>query len=156
MVTDGKGESQGGEGGKSSLLLGTRVRKDARLAERAIREEWGIDPTMREAIKERLLAIVKKKSVDIPCGEGVFPSESVADSNAIAAARVAATINAQDQADEHHLDNLNKPAAGTTVNVGVQVGGTSDASIALFYVESGIPEKMPPALLERYRAGEFD
>lgn len=109
-------ESPGGEGGKSQLLLSTRARRDARLVERAIREGWGVAPEMREAIKERLLAIVKKKTVDIPCGEGVFPSESVADSNAIAAARVAATINAQDQADDHHADDLQVAKANAMSN----------------------------------------
>lgn len=107
---------EGGEGGRSSLLLNSRARGDARLVERAVRDGWDISPEMRKAIKARLLSIVKKKTVDIPCGEGVFPSESVADSNAIAASRVAATINAQDQADDHHEDDLKVAQANAMSN----------------------------------------
>lgn len=90
--------------------------------------------------------------------EAATEPRDIVDAGRLAAlsATVGAGLVKIQQADEHHADNLAKPAAGTTVNVGVQVGGTSDASIVQFFVEQGIPDKMPPALLERYKAGEFE
>jgi len=134
-----------------------RFVSDTKMIRRAIRKGWPVPEATRIAAIARMDAVVRRESVPTILGDGaVFQDEGKADAHAIAAAKTLVAMTAFDQAEEHHQDNLNKPAAGTTVNVGVQVGGTSDASIALFYVESGIPEKMPPALLERYKAGEFD
>lgn len=140
-----------------------RIKSDCNMIRRAVKAGWLVPQEKRPDVVKRLLEIVDTRE-HVTADDG---GAEAADRNAIAAARVLVAMTSENQADTHHVeahnqrerhhaDNLAKPAAGTTVNVGVQVGGTSDASIVQFFVEQGIPDKMPPALLERYKAGEFE
>lgn len=96
-----------GQGGDLSLYTDEkRVKQDSRLAGRAVRERWPMEQGKRATLVRRLYGIAEKTIVDVPVKDGVYPSELHADQNAIAAARVLAQMEGQNQADEH-LDDKN-------------------------------------------------
>jgi len=113
-----KSTPKGGQGAPSVLSDPHRLKSDCRMIERAIREGWPVPVEKMPTIVERLTGIVAKTSVDVPTKDGTYPSESHADSNAIAAARVLTQMTAQNQTaylkyadkeapDQHEVRGLN-------------------------------------------------
>jgi len=99
------------------------VKADTALLRRAIREGWGVSRETKEAAKARMDAIVRKKVVLTLTQNGPVENEDVADSNAIAAARVLTSMTGQDQADDHHEDDVKRGAnEGAKVQTIVLVG----------------------------------
>jgi len=66
---------------------------------------------------------------------------------------VATKIEAQIQADDHVEDKNRRLDEGKPTER--LAGSVSDAEVVAFFLGIGAPEKMPAALLERYKAGEF-
>ena len=95
----------------------SEVRADIALVENAVVNQWPVQAAKAAVIVDRLIGIVEKKTVSIPCGEGVFESESEADKNA---------MKASDLLFKMANSNNKKPAAGTTINVGVNVDASTD------------------------------
>lgn len=91
---------------------------DARMIEQATEDEWPVERSVKEIIVQRMLGIVQKTVVMVPCGDGVAPSEAVADKNSIAAgALIEKFVSSNRKAKS-------KPGGSgpqTTVNVGVQI-----------------------------------
>lgn len=90
---------------------------DLAMVNRAVVNEWPVMAEKAGVIVDRLIGIVEKKTVTIPCGEGVFESESEADKNA---------MKASDLLFKMANQNNKKPATGTTINVGVNVDASTD------------------------------
>ena len=111
--------------GDPGKLLGDEryVKADTALLRRAIREGWGVSRETKEAAKARMDEIVRKKVVLTLTQNGPVENEAVADSNAIAAARVLTSMTGQDQADDHHEDDVKRGAnEGAKVQTIVLVG----------------------------------
>lgn len=99
-----------------------RVRSDARLAARAVREQWDVSPRNRAELVSRLMRIVRKKHVMRPTADGgVGPDEGYADSLAISAGKVIVQMVAQNQRQQP-----TGGSQGTTINVGVNVDNRVD------------------------------
>jgi hypothetical protein len=90
---------------------------DLAMVNAAVVNQWPVQAAKAAVIVERLIGIVEKKTVTIPCGEGVFESESEADKNA---------MKASDLLFKMANSNNKKPSAGTTINVGVNVDASTD------------------------------
>ena len=149
-MDEGKGEApSGGQGELTVLGDPHRLESDMNLIRRAVRERWPVAANRRPAVVDRLLKIVERETVDVPAGDGVFSSTYHADSNAIKAAVVLRTMEADNQRDEHHADDLAKPAGGTTVNVGVQVNTLSDERRIQIAAEAGVLHLLPAELQEK-------
>ncbi len=103
-VTD-QDSNIGGQGDDLTVLSDEkRIASDAAMIRKAIRLRWPIPADRRDKIVNRLASIVEKTAVDIPVKDGCFTSEYHADGNAIAASRVLAAMEAQNQSDEHQAD----------------------------------------------------
>lgn len=100
----GTNENQpGGKGATSGLLLDDRhVRGDARMIRQSLR--WAVSDDVKADLLKRLHRILRKRTVDVMTKDGPVPMEGPADANAIAAARVLAAIEGQNQKDQHHDD----------------------------------------------------
>lgn len=113
-----------GEGLSTPILVDPKMTKqDINLARRAIRERWPMTPEARAALTNRLLRIVDKEEVAVPTRDGgIEYVDSVADVNAISAARVLVAMEGQSQADQHLIikadDDANKVQGGDTFNIG--------------------------------------
>ena len=90
---------------------------DLAMVNAAVVNQWPVMAEKASVIVDRLIGIVEKKTVAIPCGEGVFESESEADKNA---------MKASDLLFKMANHNNKKPSAGTTINVGVNVDASTD------------------------------
>ena len=125
----------------TAILLDDKATKaDVALVSRAVRERWPGLQEKAESVVSRLMGIVQKEAVLVPIGDGIGPSEGEADRNATAAARVLASMMAQQQRDEHA-----KNGAGgrqTTINVGVNVDARIDEQ-----------RDRTLAIAQRFRAG---
>lgn len=89
------------------MVYDSATQKDCGLIRRAIRERWPVPDEYRHKIADRLMEVIEKRTVDVPMKDGVFPSEAVADANAIAASKTFVAMAAQNQKDdpvpvEHH------------------------------------------------------
>lgn len=104
--------------GSTDLLSNeSAIQADIALVANAVVNQWPVKADKAAVIVERLIGIVEKKTVTIPCGEGVFESESEADKNA---------MKASDLLFKMANANNKKPSAGTTINVGVNVDASTD------------------------------
>lgn len=99
----------------------SELKQDATLITQAVTEIWPVKPSQAAVIVDRLMGIVEKKTVTVPCGESVFESEAVADANAT---KAAALMKSLVDANKRHSGNQ-KPAQ-TTINVGVNVDNRID------------------------------
>ena len=109
-----------------------RVRQDMRLVQRAVKNRWPMKRAKCRGLVDRLFAISEKTAVSVVTRTGdVETIDGPADVHAIAAARVLVSMMGQNQADEHHADDLGKPDA--SVNVGVQ----STSSVTLYLPDNG-------------------
>ena len=152
-MDDGKGDAPAGGQGELTVLGDPhREKSDLNLIRKAVRLRWSVPDEKRPAVVGRLLKIMERESVDVPCGEGVFPSTYHADANAIKAAAVLRGMEQDNQRDDHHADDLKKP--GTTVNVGVQVNTMTDDDRIRIAVEAGVVHLLPPELAERAKSLE--
>lgn len=94
---------------------------DMRMIRKAVTESWPVNRDIMQDSVSRLNEIQNKKTVLVPCGEGTFPSEAVADANAIkAAALLKSMVDANTKAKQ-----AEKPKPQTTINVGVNVDNRS-------------------------------
>jgi hypothetical protein len=100
-----------------------RLPQDMAMIQTAVVEDWPVNADhMREGV-ERLAEIVKKKTVTIPCGEGVFESEAVADANAM---KATAILKSMVDAKVRRKQAANPQNPQTTINVGVNVDNRTD------------------------------
>ena len=101
------------------LLEPCRVRQDVRLAQRAVKHRWPMKRAKCRGLVDRLFAIAEKTVVSVVTRTGDMEAvEGPADVNSISAARVLVAMTGQNQSDEHHADDLDKPDA--SVNVAVE------------------------------------
>lgn len=115
-------------GDVNGLLLDPRAsKKDIALARRAIKEKWPISAATRRHLVKRLVKVTRKEAVLVEWGVGeektLMPMDGPADANAISATKVLVQMMGQNQADEHHAADLEKPAGGVNVNVGISTDG---------------------------------
>ncbi len=96
------------------LLEDCRVRQDMRLAARAIKRRWDLPDDKKQCVTQRLFDILEKKTATVATKFRLESVDSIADANAIAAARILVDIEGQNQADE-------LPASKNNVNVNVGV-----------------------------------
>lgn len=109
--------SGGDTGGLLTSKNPKEIKNDLKLLERAVRNRWGIK--RKNTIVRRLYDVIGKTSVVTMTKGGPFDSEERADANAIAAAKVLAMLNGQDQADDQWEEKLSQdkpPAVNVTVN----------------------------------------
>lgn len=76
---------------------------------KAIRRWGNLSEKFKEQIVTRLMNIVSKEEISVATKDGSRDDEVIADKNAIAAARVLAMLEAQNQKDEHHRDGIVGP-----------------------------------------------
>lgn len=88
------------------------TRADLRMIASAVRRRWPIPEERKREIITRMLEVVARREVDVPTGDGVFTSVDRADINAIRAAGVLASMEAQNQSDEHAADKNARIDAG--------------------------------------------
>jgi hypothetical protein len=102
-----------------------KQREDIALIGRAIRNRWPMSAKTRRALVNRLVAVTEKEEVLVEYGpdKTLIPMDGPADDKAIAAARVLVSMMGQNQADEHHTDDANRPNGGVNVNVGIASQG---------------------------------
>ena len=103
-----------------------RVYEDTRIAAVAIKKRWNIPEGKRSGLIDRLFGITEKTSNVILTKAGPFDSESDADKNAVAAAKVILAMEGQNQVDE-------KPEPTGThvnINVGLQVNQAIQTAVA--------------------------
>lgn len=109
-------DTSGGDGGDDLIALTDtrRVRSDARMVARAIRQGWGVSATTRQVCVDRLHQIVARQSVPVPThdGSGMDDRVDIADAHAISAARVLATIDQIDQTDHWASEKNERLDAG--------------------------------------------
>lgn len=110
MAPDGK--SARGQGRTTLLTDPHRLQSDIILIGRAVAEEWDIPD--RATIVERLMEVVRKRSVEVMSKEGPIALEGPADANAIAASRVLAAMVGQNQSERHKLMDKVIPDASNT------------------------------------------
>lgn len=92
----------GGQGDALTILADEkRAKSDTALVGRAVRLGWPIEQANKDEVVRRLLGIVRKKTIEVPTKEGSIDSAYHADGNAVAAARVLVSMDAQNQADAH-------------------------------------------------------
>lgn len=97
-----------------------RIASDAAMVRKAVRLRWPIPDDRRTKIVDRLVSIVEKTTVDVPVKDGVFDSAYHADGNAIAASRVLAAMEGQNQTDEQQADKNARLDGGLlTESIGV-------------------------------------
>ena len=91
--------------------------------ERAIRElsplqrnRWLLTETQRKEVIARLRAIIKKRCVTVITKDGPQQSEDTADKNAIAACRVLAELESQNQRDDEQAMEM-QPASMTGIEL---------------------------------------
>lgn len=95
-------------GARGVLLADPKLaRSDVRMIERAVRERWIMPEGAFTDLPAAMLEIVTKESIKVLDREGVAV-EIDNDREKIAAARVLAVLEAQNQADEHHSDKLHQ------------------------------------------------
>jgi hypothetical protein len=132
-----------------------RIKSDCNMIRRAVKAGWLVPQEKRPEVVKRLLEIVDTREHVTADDTGA----DAADRNAIAAARVLVAMTGENQADlhhvedhnqreRHHADQMARAPAGTTVNVGVQVG-LSDSDRIRIAVEAGLTHLLPPELAER-------
>lgn len=109
-----------GQGLSEPLLLDPhRTKEDLRLANRAVRNRWRLKPEKCDGLVDRLFGITEKTAVSIVDRNGeLVEIDSVADENAISAAKVIVSMMGQNQVDERAEDD----PKGVRVEVGVNVG----------------------------------
>jgi hypothetical protein len=79
-----------------------RTAEDIRLVNRAVRNRWGIKPTERAEVVERLMRVVRKESVTAMNKQGeAVELDGPADAAAVQAAKVIVAMEGQNQSDEH-------------------------------------------------------
>lgn len=108
---------------------------------------------MRDLARQRLKVILRKATVTGMSQQGPVELDAPADANAIAAVRALVAMDQMDQADDHLADKNKRLDEGKPTER--LAGSVSDAEVVAFFLGIGAPEKMPAALLERYKAGEF-
>lgn len=81
-----------------------RLQSDIKLAHRAVKERWPIVDKHKATLIERLMTVVNKEQVAVMTKAGPFLSDGEADKNAVAAARVLAMMEGQNQKDQHHAE----------------------------------------------------
>jgi hypothetical protein len=122
-------------------ILGTpaSIPADMTLIQAAVAEDWPVTRDIMQTSVDRLDEIQRKKTVDIPCGDGVFSSEAVADANAM---KASALLKSMVDANARRKQAANPQKPQTTINVGVNV-------------DNRIDEKRSAtlAIAERIRAG---
>lgn len=91
---------------------------DIALVKKAAEQRWPVTPDVMARSVERLDEIQSRKTVTVPCGEGVFESVAVADANAIKAAVAIRSMVEQNRKRELPP----KQPAQTQINVGVNIG----------------------------------
>ena len=93
----------GGQGLHTDLLNDPhRTAEDIRLVNRAVRNRWGIKPTERAEVVERLMRVVRKESVTAMNKQGeAVELDGPADAAAVQAAKVIVAMEGQNQSDEH-------------------------------------------------------
>lgn len=79
-----------------------RIKTDLKMLGACVRKRWDVSDEVKAVVVDRLRGIVAKETVTVMTKEGPVNLEGPADSNAVAASRVLAAIEAQNQADEHH------------------------------------------------------
>jgi hypothetical protein len=107
--------------GQGQTLLLTdphRLQSDIKMIGRAVAEEWDIPE--RATIIERLMEVVRKRSVEVMSKEGPIALEGPADANAIAASRVLAAMVGQNQAERHKLMDKVIPDASNQTQIPLQ------------------------------------
>ena len=117
-------QDNAGSGGQGELTVFSdqhRMATDLNMTRRAVRERWPITPEKLPIVVDRLVEIVQRKTVDVIAGEGIFPSVYHADANALKAASVLRSMKADNQADDHHEDDV-KRGKGEPNTVSVNVG----------------------------------
>ena len=110
-----------GKGLSTPILLDPLAeRKDIAMLSNIIkRNRWPIPDEVKPALIARLCDIAERTSVDIMTKEGLVALKGPADITAVAAIRVIAMLEGQNQKDEHKLAEAEsaKPS-GDTYNVG--------------------------------------
>ncbi len=133
------------ESAKTTELLTSEseLKKDMPLIQTAVKHRWPVAPEKAQVLVDRLVGIAEKTVVMVPCGEGIAPSESVADTNSIKAIALLQAMTKQNHAEEQKQNTGPSVGPQTTINVGVSV----DAA--------GIDERRSrvAAIAERFRAG---
>lgn len=118
-----------------------RLPQDMAMIQAAVAEDWPVSVDhMREGV-ERLAEIVKKKTVQIPCGEGVFDSEAVADANAM---KATAILKSMVDAKARRKAAANPQSPQTTTNIQVNVDNRTDER-----------RNLTLAIADRVRAGRI-
>lgn len=92
--------------------------RDIKMIAQAVRKRWAIPDDVKQTVVERLHAIVERESVTTMTKNGMEHVEAVADQNSVAAARVLAMLEGQNQKDEHKLADAESAKAGDTYNIG--------------------------------------
>ena len=124
-------------------ILGTpeSIPADIALIHESVIEDWPVTRDIMQTSVDRLDEIQRKKTVDIPCGDGIFPSAAVADANAM---KAGALLKSMVDANLRRRQASNPQKPQTTINVGVNV-------------DNRIDEKRSAtlAIAERIRAGRI-
>lgn len=131
---------------QTALLSDEReLKKDLPLIAEAVKQQWPV-PVGEKAkvLVDRLVGIAEKKVVMVPCGEGIAPSEAIADANSIKAIALLQSMSKQNHAEAQKQNAAPAVGAQTTINVGVQVdaAGSDDRRSRV------------AAIAQRYGAGE--
>lgn len=120
-------QNEGGSGGGLSTDLlaadgvaeAKRTQEDVAMVSRAVRERWGVKK--KDAVVDRMLGVVEKKSIKVLTTDGTFEDEARADGNAIAAARVLVSMDEKDQTDHWNEDKNTRLDEGKmTERVGME------------------------------------
>ena len=132
------------QAGKTTELLtdDNSLPQDMALVATAVKNRWPVQEDKAAILVDRLMDIAKKTKVAIPCGEGVFESEAVADVNAIKAIDLMKKMT-----EQNTRENKVAPAVGapqTTINVGVSVDAATGADER---------RRRTLAIAERFRSG---
>lgn len=96
-------------------------RKDIAMLSNIIkRNRWPIPDSVKPVLINRLCSIAAKDSVSVMTKGGLVAIDGPADTNSVAAIRVLALLEAQNQRDEHKLADAesDRSRAGDTYNLG--------------------------------------
>lgn len=150
MVSDESPKSDGVAGVVAISDL-NEERRDCGVLRRAAHEGWDVPAEDRPHIVSRMVGIVKRQTVTVATMMGPCESESVADGNAIQAARVILAMTGQQQADRHHADKLAQDDKHLAVSWADTLAKVPPDELIAAAIRLGMVDKLPPALREQAR-----
>ena len=124
----------------------SELKKDLPLIATAVKQRWPVASEKCQVLVDRLFNIAEKTVVMVPCGEGIAPSEAIADANSMKAIALLQSMTKQNHAEEQ---KHNGGSAGNGTQTTINVMGV--------HVDAGLDERRRRtlAIAERFGTGRI-